>query len=93
MAAVGELLNEWDFIGVVPDGILDEYDCLIGPISGRLWHGAGSDELRAFLATELAQHFGLSAAGGPEMDQFVTKVLQLREQWHGAPRPGAPTSS
>lgn len=85
VAAVRELLDEWDFLGVVPHGILDEYDCLVGPIAGRLWHGAGSHELDAFLATELAQHFGAGGmAGGPEMDQLVTKVLHLREQWHAA---------
>lgn len=78
-AAIRELLNEWDFIGVVPDGILDEYDCLIAPISERLTRGAGSDELHIFLATELPEHFGLGGSRTPARERFVAGVLRLDE--------------
>ncbi|WP_433556026.1 hypothetical protein ACQPWY_27155 [Pseudonocardia xinjiangensis] len=78
-AAIRELLNEWDFIGVVPDGILDEYDCLIAPISERLSRGAGSDELYTFLDTELPDHFGLGGGRSPASERFVARVLRLRE--------------
>jgi hypothetical protein len=78
-AAIRGLLNEWDFIGVVPDGILDEYDCLISPINERLSRGAGSDELHAFLAKELPDHFGLDGSRSPARERFVADVLRLRE--------------
>ena len=78
-AALRDLLNEWDFIGVVHHGVLDEYDCLIGPISDLLSRGAGRAELDAFLAAELRQHFGLDDSPTPARARFVAGVLQLRE--------------
>ncbi|WP_433277432.1 hypothetical protein ACQPZA_00650 [Pseudonocardia xinjiangensis] len=65
VAALRELLNAWDPIGVVGfGGPEDEYDCLISPILDRLEGGAGAAELEAFLRSELENHFGLSAAAG-----------------------------
>jgi hypothetical protein len=60
VVALRELLNTWDPIGIVPDGgPLDEYDCLIGPMLGRLERGADARELAEFLRLELDDHFGL----------------------------------
>lgn len=75
--AIRELLNQWDFIGVVADGILDEYDCLIGPISSRLQRGETADELHAFLAAELSDHFGLGGSRTPARERFVEAVMRL----------------
>jgi len=54
------LLNEWDPIGVSPDGSgpLDEYDCLLGLID-RLRAGISVRELGAYLTQQLDEHFGL----------------------------------
>jgi hypothetical protein len=76
--ALRALLNEWDFIGVVRNGILDEYDCLIPGIGERLDAGAGADELHAFLAHELIHHFGLGGAWDERRERFVDGVLRLR---------------
>ncbi|GAA1296053.1 hypothetical protein [Pseudonocardia xinjiangensis] len=65
VAALGELLNAWDPIGVVGGGgPQDEYDCLISPILDRLEGGADAAELAVFLRSELESHFGLSAGSG-----------------------------
>ncbi|MCM2575978.1 hypothetical protein [Streptomyces meridianus] len=55
------LLNEWDPIGVA-DVVRDEYDCMIGPLLGRLARGAGRAEISEFLWFELEDHFGLDPA-------------------------------
>jgi hypothetical protein len=53
------LLNEWDPIGVGPDGPKDEYDCLLWPIMRKLENNTRPGELAAFLKAELEQHFGI----------------------------------
>lgn len=61
MAALRDLLNAWDPIGVVADGgPQDEYDCLIAPMLDELAGGAEPAGLAAFLRHELDDHFGLS---------------------------------
>jgi len=54
------LLNAWDPIGVAEFEVDDEYDCLLGPITGRLSAGASRREVAAFVQGELTGHFGLS---------------------------------
>lgn len=56
-----DLLNEWDPIGC--DGPPDEYDCLIGPLLGRLSAGDGQSQISELLRLELQDHFGLDPAG------------------------------
>jgi hypothetical protein len=55
------LLNEWDPIGVA-DISPDEYDCMIGPLLGRLRAGAGLGEVKEYLWFELEDHFGVDPA-------------------------------
>lgn len=55
------LLNEWDPIGVA-EIAPDEYDCMIGPLLGRLLAGAGRAEVSEYLWSELEDHFGLDPA-------------------------------
>lgn len=52
------LLNEWDPIGVA-EIAPDEYDCMLGPVLGKLGAGAGRAEISEFLWHELEDHFGL----------------------------------
>ncbi|GEL24607.1 hypothetical protein PSU4_35610 [Pseudonocardia sulfidoxydans NBRC 16205] len=75
--AIRALLNEWDFIGVVPHGVRDEYDCLILELGEHLDRGAGADEVQAYLSAELVTHFGLSGGRTPAGDEFVVGLLAL----------------
>jgi hypothetical protein len=52
------LLNEWDPIGVA-EIAPDEYDCMLGPVLGKLGAGAGRAEISEFLWHELEDYFGL----------------------------------
>ena len=80
VAALRELLNAWDPIGVVRGGgPEDEYDCLITPMLDHLDGGAESPEVAAFLRFELEDHFGLD----PELhadaiDAVSRDVVRLR---------------
>jgi hypothetical protein len=67
------LLNEWDPIGVGPDGPKDEYDCLLWSVMRQLEADASPEKLTSFLAAELEEHFGHS--GGAEgIASFVTRA-------------------
>jgi hypothetical protein len=58
------LLNNWDFIGVVPDGRHTEYDCLIGLLMRRLESGQSAEDLAQFLGQQIPDHFGLDEVRG-----------------------------
>ncbi len=60
---LNDLLNEWDFIGVVPLGAKDEYDCLIDPVLKILSEGKDETDLSAYLKLFIKEHFGM------ELDQ------------------------
>jgi hypothetical protein len=56
-----DLLNEWDFIGVVDPPInTDEYDCMIQPLMRMLAAGAEAKDVARFLDGEITGHFGMS---------------------------------
>jgi hypothetical protein len=73
------LLNEWDPIGVGPNGPADEYDCLLWDIMRRLERQVSEADLSSFLADELEQHFGLRAdlAG---VEGFVSRARSWFEK-------------
>ena len=59
------ILNGWDPIGVFRDEDddstpPDEYDCIRDPLILRLLRGDSREEVAAFLADELEDHFGLA---------------------------------
>jgi hypothetical protein len=68
------LLNEWDPIGVGGDGPKDEYDCLLWPVMRQLEADAPPEELTAFLAAELEEHFGLPG----DAERIATFVARAR---------------
>lgn len=81
MAALRDLLNDWDPIGVVSWGIDDEYDCLLPLIVARLDRGDGVDELTRFLRAELEDHFGLDVPPQDErIDRFARRAVDLRDR-------------
>ena len=57
---VRRLLMEWDPIGVsgVPEAA-DEYDCMISPLMHRLFEGADTGSLAAWIRHERSAHIGL----------------------------------
>lgn len=79
MAALRDLLNAWDPIGVVADGgPQDEYDCLIAPMLDELDAGAGPAGLVAFLRHELDEHFGLSPENVAGIETVARRAAKLR---------------
>jgi hypothetical protein len=52
------LLLEWDPLGMA-EVASDEYDCLLGPIIGKLRDGVSARGLGDFLEGELIHHFGV----------------------------------
>ena len=76
-ASLRTLLNRWDPLGVVgaqgDGGPFDEYDCIVGPLISLLLGGAGGQEVDAYLAAELEDHFGLGPRRVPAdvVDQIV----------------------
>lgn len=79
VAALRDLLNAWDPIGVVADGgPQDEYDCLIAPMLDELESGAGPARLAAFLRHELDDHFGLSPEHVAGIEVVARSAAELR---------------
>lgn len=79
VAALRDLLNAWDPIGVVADGgPQDEYDCLIAPMLDELSSGAGPAGLAAFLRRELDEHFGLSPEHVAGIEAVARRAAELR---------------
>ena len=70
------LLVEWDPIGVGPDGPRDEYDCLLWPVMRKLEAAASPEELMAFLAAELEDHFG-----APGDAEGIAKFVARARSW------------
>lgn len=84
---IRDLLWEWDFIGVRGVGPAwpdDDYDCRLGPLHGRLVHGADADAIREYLRSELSSHFGVEPT--PSLDLFVEKLMSW---WSEFPRTDA----
>jgi hypothetical protein len=53
----------WDPVGLAQLGIPDdEYDCLIGPVSGGLKEGLSPDAFEARLDAFVSEHFATDAA-------------------------------
>jgi hypothetical protein len=80
-----DLLNEWDFIGVMddPDWPRDEYECLIEPLIQRLESGQTVPELAQFLEDNLRDHFGMHRV--ETLDNFAKRVKSwFDEKWSGS---------
>lgn len=80
------LLNEWDPVGVNPDGPgpVDEYDCLFGLI-GRLRAGSSALELGGYVTQQLDEHFGLE----PDAAQSYGFAERLFDWYWRDPLPGS----
>jgi hypothetical protein len=75
--------NEWDPIGVGPDGPKDEYDCLLWPVMRKLEDGAPEEQLVTFLVSELEGHFGLTGDAS-NVEAFASRARNWFEtSWKG----------
>ena len=79
-----DLLNGWDFIGVMddPNWPRDEYECLIEPLMRRLESGQTVAELSQFLEENLRDHFGMHRVD--DLDDFAGRLKSwFDEKWLG----------
>ncbi len=67
-AHVRQSLNEWDPIGIVNDADDDEYeyDSLISPLLHRLHARQSTEQLVAWLVSDVSKDFGLTFTGEGE---------------------------
>lgn len=81
ISEVKAILNEWDFIGVMPGegGPDDEYDCLHGELIHLIQANADRGKIRSYLITELKDHFGLSQANYSQsgLEQVIERLVAL----------------
>jgi hypothetical protein len=70
-----ELVNDWDFLRVMPLGFpKDEYDCIVGSLLSKLQQGASEEEIAKFVDQELRNHYGLREPSGiPEFSRRVVR--------------------
>ena len=65
----------WDPVGLVGLGApIDEYDCLVGPLTSRLIAKTPAPDLADQLELEIEQHFGMGRPGTAR--QFVDQLAQ-----------------
>ncbi len=70
------ILNEWDVLGVVDDGVLDEYDDLNHWLLSILHKNADKNEIRSYLIEKLDKHYGLSSASyNRNIEQTLDKIV------------------
>ena len=82
-----DLIDAWDPVGLLKTGApKDEYDCLVGPILGRLERKETPDELAAWLGPHIADHFGVPCT---DARRFAAKA----RAWHDALPPDVETGS
>lgn len=81
VTAVRAILNDWDPIGVIENGVpSDEYDCLIAPLLDHLAGGADAAAIAAVLRTELSDHFGMDPEHHEAGIESVSRgVVELRD--------------
>jgi hypothetical protein len=77
---VRDLLFAWDPLGVADfrEQAEDEYDCVIGPLTGLLRRGATQEESVSFLNDMLLDHFGVSPTAGslPALTRDLAAAIQ-----------------
>jgi hypothetical protein len=72
------LNTDWDPIGVVGDGINDEYDGYIGRIYSLLMSGASEQAIAGHLRSIEVDHMGLAGTSMDELLKAATKLLKLQ---------------
>lgn len=54
----------WDPVGLADIGApADEYDCLVGPVTGALREGLSADDVADRLREQVIEHFGVDPSG------------------------------
>ncbi len=75
---LNKILNEWDFIGVVPMDVHDEYICLQDPILNSLYNKATREELSAMLHKHIYSHFRTDL----DKAQIEKNVIKIMDWWN-----------
>lgn len=58
-AELNKILNEWDFLHVVPFGVENEYLDLIDPILNAIYNNASQKELATIVCGTISRLYGL----------------------------------
>ncbi len=69
---LNQLLNEWDFIGVVEKDNQNEYLDLIAPIISKLQEDISNEELQLYLRVYITDTYGYTPRN---TDSFASKLL------------------
>lgn len=81
---VKNILNEWDFIGVLPfdGGPDDEYDCMQGELVHLVQRKADKYEIKSYMIAELRDHFGLNPDHYSQdgLQKTIDKLLTLENK-------------
>ena len=73
------MLNGWDFLKVVQEGVKDEYDYLADRLISQLIRESSADAITDVLKNELGDHFGLNPKDY-EIAPFAGKVTNWFNQ-------------
>ncbi|HUQ85079.1 MAG TPA: hypothetical protein VM077_02040 [Candidatus Limnocylindrales bacterium] len=65
--AVRDILNEYDFLQVVPEGVKNEYEDLINPILKALFQNPSKKDLSELIGKLIADGYGLHSTK-PDLD-------------------------
>src|SRR5260221_11498508 len=72
-----ELLNEWDFLGVVKLGVMDEYQDLIGPLLAKLQENSNLDSFEEFVQNVVVDKYEVNPK---RIKEFTQKVIAWWEK-------------
>jgi hypothetical protein len=72
------LNTDWDPIGVVGDGITDEYDSYIGRICSLLLSGASEQDIAEHLRSIEVDRMGLTATSMDQLFEVASRLLKLQ---------------
>lgn len=56
--ALNDILNEWDFLNIVSDGVKNEYEDIINPILKLLYVGSTSEAISESISREVSKRYG-----------------------------------
>lgn len=70
---LNEILNEWDFLGVIDKDNQDEYTDIINPVLKALEKGVSQVELSEVIVNFVAKDYGYSPSGTYEVSGKIIK--------------------
>jgi hypothetical protein len=80
-AQILALLSHWDPMGVSPDWVQDEYECMTGPLLTLMQRGAEQEEIASYLDAELDHHFGVRLTRDNALSMARRVLLWYERGW------------